>query len=281
MTVAAAADRRPKVGYYPGLSRAEYESLDAINVSRLEHFERTPAHARESLLHPQEPTKAMDFGTALHCAVLEPMRFSRTYVGAPKVDRRTTIGKETWAAFEAEHAGSILLDMETFVAVSRMRDKVWAHARAAEMLRGAGDNEVGIVFRHEETGLLCKGLLDRIGAFEEWTWVLDVKTTQDASKREFTKSIKKYNYGAKAAFYLDGCNAVAPRPRRFGWIAIEKEPPYEVALYEADESALSAGRSKYSRWLWCYAEALKTGNWPGYDDSIQPLSANDTEWSNT
>lgn len=269
---------KAKVGLYPGLSRAAYESIDAINVSKLEHFDRSAAHAREAITHPALPTKAMDFGTAFHCAILEPIRFSEAYVGAPKVDRRTKEGKAAWAAFEAEHPNAIVLDMDDFTAVSRMRDAVWSHPVAKELLSGPGHNEVGIVFEHEPTGLLCKSLIDRIGVFDDWTWVLDAKSTADASRQGFRKSIKNYHYGAKAAFYLDGCNAVAPRTRRFAWIAVEKDAPYAVAIYEPDEEALRAGRIKYERWMRQYLDAITTGVWPGYPTDIQPLTDIDTEW---
>lgn len=275
---AQALSNRPKVGLYPGLTRSAYESIDAINVSRLEHFERSAAHAREAILHPASPTKAMDFGTAFHCAILEPIRFSEQYVGAPKVDRRTKEGKATWAGFEAEHPNATVLDMDDFTSISRMRDAVWAHPIAKEMLSGHGHNEVGIVFEHEPTGLLCKSLLDRIGVFGDWTWIIDAKSTADASRFGFRKSIRKFQYGAKAAFYLDGCNAVAPRPRRFAWIAVENEAPYGVAIYEPDEDALRAGRIKYERWLRLYLECVQTGIWPGYVADIQPLGEMDTEW---
>lgn len=265
-------------GLYPGLSRPEYEAIDAINISKLEHFDRSAAHAREAMTHPAAPTDAMEFGTAVHCAILEPSRFAAEYVAAPEVDRRTTKGKQAWRDFEAEHPDATLLDAEDFVAVSRMRDSVWSHPIAMEMLGGAGHNEVGIVFAHEETGLVCKGLLDRVGGYLGWTWVIDLKTTPDARPREFSRSIRTYHYGAKAAYYLDGCNSVAPRTRRFAWIAVEKIPPYGVAVYEADPSAIEAGRSKYSRWLRLYEEAKRCNEWPGYAAEVQTLTAEETEW---
>jgi hypothetical protein len=279
MTVANFPNRSEwKPGLYPGLDRPEYESIPAINVSTLEHFEKSAAHAREAMLHPRKPTDAMDFGTALHCAVLEPARFSKLYAAAPKVDRRTKAGKETWAAFEAEHAESICLDSDDFICIQRMRESVWSHGVAKQMLGGLGHNEVGVVSEDPEFGLLRKSLLDRISNFDGWTWIIDVKSTQDASPRGFARACRNLHYGAKAAFYIDNCNAVAPRERRFAWIAIEKEAPYAVAVYEADDTALSAGRSKWQRWMYRYAEAVRTNSWPGYELNVHPLGSDETEW---
>lgn len=281
MTVVQMPDRREiRPGLYPGLSRAEYEAIPAINVSSLEHFERSPAHAREAMTHPPKPTDAMEFGTALHVALLEPSRFAAEYIGAPKVDRRTKEGKATWAQFEAEHANQIALDMDDFLTISRMRDAAYSHPIASKMLGGFGHNEVGVVFENEETGQVCKSLLDRISAFDGWTWVIDAKSCEDASRRGFSRSVKNYHYGAKAAFYLDGCNTVAPRERRFAWIAIEKKAPFAIAIYEPDGAAINAGRSKYMRWLRNYAEAVRDNLWPGYPAQIEALGSEDTEWRN-
>lgn len=280
MTVVSISDRREvkQTGLFPGITRAEYEAIPAANASMLEHFEQSPAHAREAMIRPRKPSSAMEFGTAFHVAILEPKRFAAEYVAAPKVDRRTNAGKAAWREFEEAHPDHVALDAEEFKTISRMRDAAWGHPIASKLLGGLGLNEVAVVFRDEETGLLCKGLLDRISSFDGWTWIVDAKSTEDASRQAFCRSIKTYHYGAKAAFYLDGCYAVEPRERRFAWIAVEKTPPYGVAIYEADFSAIDAGRSKYRRWLRLYEEAMRTNEWPGYPTHIDPLGSTETEW---
>jgi hypothetical protein len=278
MTVAPFPQQDLRPGLYPGISRAAYEAIPAINVSTLLHFEKSAAHAREAIVHPRKPTEALEIGTAFHCAVLEPARFANDYAAAPKVDRRTKDGKATWAKFEEENPDRELLDADDFVMVSRMRDSVWAHPIAKQMLSGIGHNEVAVVFQDEETGLLCKGLMDRISVFDGWTWIIDPKSTIDASRRGFSREIKKHHYAAKAAFYADGCNVVSPRHRRFAWIAVEKTPPYAVAVFEPDDEAISAGRSQYRRWLRDYEEAKRTNVWPGYPADVQGLGREDCSW---
>lgn len=267
------------VGIHPGITRTAYERVDAINVSILAHFERSAAHAREKMLHPGDPTKAMDFGTNFHCAVLEPARFDLEYVVPPVGDKRTKEIKLEWARFEATYPRNACtyIDQSDMNAVYAMRKEVWNRPIAAAMLRG-GLNEVAVIWRDEETGLLCKGLLDHIGPFDGWTWIVDLKTCPDASRWAFTKSIKSMHYGARAAFYFDGCNAVAPRERRFAWIACENDAPYPVAEYEAMPDAIEAGRSKYKRWLRLYKDAKESGVWPAYPQEIQQLTAEDTEY---
>lgn len=264
-------------GLYPGLTRAEYDAIDAINVSTLVHFERSAAHALAVMQERDEPTKDMEMGTAFHCAVLEPERFAASYITEPSGDGRTKAVKAERARLQADYPNATMIDGDDYATILKMREAVWSHTEATEMIGGAGHNEVGVVWLHEETGLLCKSLIDRIGTYKGWTYVIDLKSSRDASKREFRKQIRNLHYGARAAFYIDGCNTVAPRSRRFAWVAVEKTRPYAVAVYEADESAIEAGRHKYSRWLWLYAEALRTGNWKGYD-GFTSFSAEDTEF---
>jgi hypothetical protein len=284
---APAPRSRPSPGLYPGLSRSAYEAIDAINVSSLAHFARTAAHARQFMLHPPAPSDAMNFGTAFHMSLLEQQRFLREYVVPPKCDRRTKEGKLAWAQFEAEHPGMAQeLDAGDFNTIQRMREAAWSHPTASQLLGGAGHNEVAVVFNitferlgdDGEATVLCKSLIDRIGSLAGWTYVIDVKSTVDAGFFGFAREIKKYDYGAKAAFYLDGCNLVSPRPRKFAWIACEKTPPNEIAIYEADDSAIAAGRSKYMRWLRLYEEAVRLNAWPGYPREVQSMSSEETEW---
>lgn len=257
---------------HPGLSRAAYEAIDAANVSMLKHFARTAAHAREAMLHPPEPSAAMELGSHIHVAVLEPARFDSEFVLAPKCDRRTKEGKATWAAFEAENHGKTLLAADDYELVRAIRNAAWEHPTAAALLKGPGHCEVGAVWQHERTGLWCKGLIDRVGQHDGWTWIVDLKTCRDASPRGFARDVANLHYHAQAAYYVNGCNAIAPRPRRFAWIAVEKDAPHAVAVYEPDDPALLAGEARYEKWLDAYAEARESGVWPGYGTDVQSLS---------
>src|SRR4029434_9609728 len=119
-----------KPGLYTNVSRATYENWDAARHSLLRHFRKTPLHALEELRHPKKPTADMEFGTALHMAILEPARFAKEYVVTPsvktesgewkRVDRRTTLGKRAWNEFENENKGKVWLergDLDAFKAM--------------------------------------------------------------------------------------------------------------------------------------------------------------------
>lgn len=252
-------------------ARSQIIRADAASFTTLSRFERSAAHARWAMLHPPEPTPAMELGTAVHLAVLEPDRFDAECVVAPKVDRRFKEGKAEWAAFVASAEGKTVLDADDHARCLAMRDSVWAHETASEMLRGAGHFEVGAIWKDAETGQDCKTLIDRMGPFGGWTYCIDLKTAREANKRAFQRAVMNGNYHAQAAMILDGCEALAPRDRRFAWIAVEPDPPHAVAVYEPTMVMLGAGRERWRKWLHRYCQSKRTQTWPAYSPSVVTL----------
>ena len=61
---------------------------------------------------------------------------------------------------------------------------------------------------------------------------------------------------------------------RFFFIAVEKESPFNVEVYELDQDAIQKGREDYLADIATYKKCLETNNWHGYteDKSINILS---------
>jgi hypothetical protein len=209
----------------------------------------------------------MALGTALHCAVLEPEKFRATYVTPPKFDRRTTAGKTAAEEFEKANADKLFLPFDDHQTCLKMSESVWHHPMARELLSGFGKNEVCAVWTDKLTGLRCKCLIDRLGRWAGWSCLSDVKTCQDASPSGFAKAVYNLGYHERVAYYLDGLSAISPAQRKWFWIAVEKERPYAVAVYEPDEEMLLAGRQSARQHLSTFAERKARNVWPGYSDS--------------
>jgi hypothetical protein len=257
-----------RVGIHRGLSFAGYAALPGVNHSTLERVRRSPAHAREHSLHPAEPTAALALGHAFHVRLLEPHRFPLEYSIAPPINRRTKVGRSVWARFEAENVGRYLLKPDEAALYERMTASVLEHPLAAQLLGGRGASELAFVWRDPETALPCKGRVDRLGELEGWPFVVDLKSTRDASARAFTADVARYGYHRQVAFYREGLDVLRPTPRRAAIIAVEKEPPYAVAVYELAERALEQGEREFRAALRRYRECLETGVWPGYGDGL-------------
>ena len=258
------ASELPKPGLHM-VSWEVYSAWDARRYSELRHFKRSCLHARYLALHPDEPTQAMDLGSAIHVAVLEPESFERRYVKAiDPGDRRTPANKAKWEAFLAENAGRGILKADEWENVQRIRESVWRQPWAQELLSGPGANEVSALWTDTAWKLPCKARIDRLS-----TRVIDLKSAKDAGREAFMRSIGNFDYYVQASFYLDGLDTLAPSPREWIWIAVETQPPFAPALYTPTNEMLDEGRKRYKAALGQWVECTRNGYWPGYAESPQ------------
>lgn len=273
----------PETGIHPGVPFSEYQKWDAVNNSLLQKIAtNTPAHGRSYLLAPPEPSKDMDIGSALHCRVMEPTEFPRRYVIAPKVDRRTKKGKETWEVFQSSLNGKTILTDADYEMVDGMGKAIENHpSQIIEWVRG-GEREVCIVWVDEKTGLLCKARLDIVFAYGQNTAILDIKSTRDAAPHWFRRSIYNYGYHQQMAFYRDGWHRLTENWPLIVAVAAEKKelilddgPMWPIAIYQIDSKSLQLGRQDYEKALMQYADCQKSGKWPAYSDRIELLELDD------
>lgn len=243
-----------------------------ISKSGLDLIARSPRHYWHKYLNPDAPpeaeTPALIFGRLAHCAVFEPDELDARFAVAPDINRRTNAGKEAWAEFKAAAAGKTIISMADKDKARRINDAVRAHPAAAALL-SAGVAEQAIYARHEETGspVKCKPDWDHGGL------LTDLKTTEDARPEAFGRSAWKWRYDVQAAFYLDTyMYGTETRPDGFVFIAVEKEPPYGVAVYYAERETIALGRERYMPDLEKYELCRRTGEWPGYSNKIETLS---------
>lgn len=268
----------PHLGLHRDVPEVVYESWPAARSSVLKRFERSAAHAREAMLHPSEPTPALELGQAVHRAILEPDRFATEYVAAPKVDRRTTAGKAEWSAFQAEYKDHAILSAEDFALAGALRDAAWSHPLVAEILRAPGMNEVSACWIDGETGEACKARIDGLRRWLGRSLIVDVKTTKDASPSGFGREAIRYGYDAQMAHYRMGLANLAPMERGCAIVALEKDPPHCAVVYVLPEEVIALGERKVRRWLARYAEARRTDTWPGYATELQTLELPAWAW---
>lgn len=242
---------------------AEQYHADRQHVSKswLDRLKQSPAHLRHYLDTAKVETKALRVGRIVHCAILEPDIFARDFVIKPKFDGRTTVGKTGLAEWEAANAGKMDVTVAEFEMAKGIRESVMAHKGARALLERTGAAEQSAFWNNPESGVDCKCRPDYIHDF-----IVDLKTTEDASPEAFKWSIKKYRYHIQAAQYTEGTQR-----ERFVIIAAEKSPPYGVAVYLLDDGDVATGMEQRRRELDLYAECRATGKWPAYPDTIQPI----------
>lgn len=249
--------------YHADVSRISKSGLDLISKSPLHYWSKYLDPNRE----PESPTPAMTIGSAFHSIVLEPDKFNIEFAVAPKVDRRTSVGKQLWSDFEELNAGKTVITSEQYDTIQRMRDSVRSHP-AASLLLASGVAEQTIQWNDADTGVACKARPDWMN---HRGIIVDLKSTEDASHDAFMRSCLHYRYHVQSAFYLDGINASGTSFDTFVFVAVEKSPPYATAVYVAPENFVSLGRESYMADVWKYYDCVKSGTWHGYPKEIQTL----------
>lgn len=246
------------------LPQSVYRKVDAISNSDMGYIKESPAQliwARNAPVDVDK-LKALDFGSAVHCQLLEPEKFSDEYAVAPEVNRATKAGKEEFAAFELSAGDKCVLSADEHKKLDFMTRSALAHPTYGQLLSG-GYSEVSIIWRDADTGLLCKCRPDKLIKFGNQWFCLDVKTTD--SIETFFKSIGDYDYHRQQAFYEDGL-AAAGMPVVFLFGPISKTISlgrYPVAVRSIERDDVDAGRIQYKALLRRWAECKRTGQYDG------------------
>ena len=81
-----------------------------------------------------------------------------------------------------------------------------------------------------------------------------------------------YGYHQQADFYLRGLRALGhpagDQPMRF--ICQETQAPYLVQVHTCDDLAMEVAAALNDRAIGIYAEAIASGEWPGYPELCTP-----------
>ena len=281
-------------GYYKDLSAKDYHASHSISSSALVHALRSPAHFWANYIgNPKCVAKqdkpALHFGRAAHVYLLERDTFPLQYAVTPKLDRRTTAGKQLHASFEETCAenGTEIITEDDLATIKGMAEAL-EQFEIEEGVSGAviplaqvfakGRAEESFVWTDPESGLLLRARTDwRIGNV-----VVDYKTARDARPQPFRREVAHRRYYMRAAMYLDGIEAVTgTRPSAFFLVAQEKEAPYAAAAYQINPDNLEFGRQQYKAALMSIRRCLDAGRWDGYSRQVQVITVPDYLYEET
>ncbi|GAG15220.1 unnamed protein product, partial [marine sediment metagenome] len=127
----------------------------------------------------------------------------------------------------------------------------------------------------KKTGLECKLRADHINSDKQI--VIDLKTTVDARLEAFTKSLANLKYHWQASHYLTGISEITGiEHTEFVIIAIEKEPPYAIAVYRLDDAMIYLGGEELKILLEEFRQCKEADQWPAYPVEIHSISM--PEW---
>lgn len=241
--------------YHADLTHDSHSSLDLFMRS----VEQYAARRVFNTVQPPPPTEQMEFGSLFHSICLEHDKFDEEYILQEKFDRRTKKGKIGWADFLERAYGKKIVEPEDVERAYAMRDGVDRNAYSSALIFDNGISEVSMQCVDQETGLPLKIRIDRLSATGEMG---DLKSTNDVSPSEWSKTVYKYGYHRQAAMYLD-CARQYGIEGPFTFIAVSKEPPHEAVPYRLDENAVAMGRAENGIILRELKERWETGDWHG------------------
>jgi len=261
--------KEERIGVYEGLSNEDYHADSALGSSSVKVVLKSLAHFKSYMSEPPKVTKALDFGTACHSAILE-QDFNK-YTKAPDV-RRGTIA---WKEHQKTHPDKILLKPDEYSSVKQMYEKFWSH-KIAPKLTKLGKPEISFFAVDPITGLRVKARADYFVRYDNKNFVVDYKTARDASDEGFAKAIWNYRYDISAAFYMYVIElATGVRPDDFIWIAQDKDPPHLINTLRAPEAMITRADARVKHSLGLIKQAKETDIWPGYDETLREVELDD------
>ena len=101
--------------------------------------------------------------------------------------------------------------------------------------------------------------------------MLDYKTCQDISPKEFKRQCERYGYLVQDAHYRAVASDALGGDFSFFFIAQDKEPPYEVAVYSLDDWQVTEMANLNSETIEEIEYCKKCDYWPQHsqNDSIE------------
>lgn len=190
----------------------------------------------------------------------------------PAVTLAPRSGKE-WAAFQAQHAGAVILTRKEMASARAMSDAILADGKAARLVRAPGViYERTILWsqlgrsRRSTPDVRCDGGPDGR------SFVLEIKTCRSAAPFLFGRDAKRYAYHAQLADQREAIRVhTGKAPRDAYIVAVESSPPHVVQVYRVPPLLLEQGAQLCTAWLERLQMYETTQLWSGYSPRIEDL----------
>ena len=270
-------------GVYYDVSEAQYRADPALSQSSAKRLLKNPARVQYEQTNPQPSTTSQEFGSALHTLVLgtgTPIR----RIEADSYARNTPDGVKAGALRELRDEirskGEIPLLIPDWDKVHAMAEAVQRHPVAAAAFHpDAGQTEVVLVWECEETGVMCKGMIDKLWVADNNPTVnVDLKSIDQADPWSCARQAAKYGYGFQGATYCDGLRTLGLADGGAETLLVfqEKTAPYSVSTLQFPREWVLFSEVQMMKARRLYADLVaKYGDdpWPAYSDRIEMMEA--------
>jgi hypothetical protein len=238
-----------------------YFSHEALSNSGIKQILKSPRKFRYWTDTEKADSSDFRIGRALHNIVLEPER--------PRIllyDQTQTFQSKAGQAFLAANPDSICLTADEYATVSGMAESIASNHSVSRLIASCPVREAEI-YGQELTAfgpIKSKAMVDAMSS----GLILDLKTTRD-DPGDFLWTGKRFGYDIQAAWYRHmAYTHVDGNMREFVFIVVEKNPPYEIALYQTKPETFEKGWEKCAEGIEAYGQCMSLNRWPARDTSV-------------
>jgi len=273
-----------------------YKKLPQLNGSTLVHGIHSMRRLKRALdgKYP-EPTDALRTGSGVHALLLEPIDFEDLYCVVPdfhldpnnlraarnksetdeqrRTDSRATkYYQDRMKEFASANCAKTFLSRKEYDDALYALESLRSRPMVCSYLQDAQCEQTLI---GELDGVPVKGRLDIIRT----GFVVDLKSTRDASPRWFGRDFANFHYGPKLAIYQELARQNGLGACEVKVIAQELAGDFDTVIYNVTQAVLDAGLAKIRKVIADYRECMRTGVWPGVDRGKDELELYVPNWA--
>lgn len=222
------------------ISEKEYRERPEPSQSLIKDIlDKTPKKFDWYKKNPKPPTKDMEFGTLLHCKLLEPEKFDQKYAvfrpdeslfykpdGSMYTNVKATKGyKEAFKSFVEENEDKIIVDPTVMDNIEKATMSARSYSPILNFIKKK-DIHTELAIVNELEGVPFKGMFDLIDLGRDV--IIDIKKTSESLDDDtLHRHIMKWNFPIQAAAYLDLARNEYGREFTFVFLMINDTDPFE------------------------------------------------------
>lgn len=224
-------------GVFKDLPFEKYQLLPGLNQSTIKQLLKDNYDQRKSYLN----LKALHFGNAGHCLILEPEKFNNLYISAPNnLSQRKKTGKEKWKEFCELHSDKIVLQHSDWSRLQNIRKCFQIHPQIQKLFSN-GNSEVSLFWHDSEYGFNCKARLDWFDS--DSRKIIDLKFTNNILKASSISPIKN-DFALQANWYTRGIYELTNKTTDFFFIFVEKFTPHSIKIVQVSDEDFIKGQGQ-------------------------------------